>query len=179
MAKVRAVLRTAAVRSFVTALGVVGVVVVAASFDEADAGEAHSSPFTVSVDLRPAFTADACMLSTEVAALRVSCGAPTALLNGNTPQLAGTVAPARPGVDTSGAVEVLRTGSTGESSPADFLAPPHREDRVIDPENIFSTFISLILEPGTKVQSPTRFGEYSSRTIVVGGLEYLEMTVSW
>jgi len=34
-------------------------------------------------------------------------------------------------------------------------------------------------DPVARVQTPTGFSEYSARTILVGNLEYVEMTVSW
>ncbi|HSV79021.1 MAG TPA: hypothetical protein VLK85_07410 [Ramlibacter sp.] len=34
-------------------------------------------------------------------------------------------------------------------------------------------------DPVARVQTPTGFSEYSARTVLVGNLEYVEMTVSW
>jgi hypothetical protein len=153
------------------------VLLASASLD-ADAGEAQAG-FTVTVDYRRTQPVDACSLSSDNEAVRIACTAPTALLTGNTPRVAAVVSRPTPSVDPNSVVDTLRTGG-GERVPADVLAAPRSTDDGRSREEEFvKAYLTLLVDPGVRVQSPTRFGEYSSRMVVVGENEYVEMTISW
>jgi hypothetical protein len=40
-------------------------------------------------------------------------------------------------------------------------------------------YIALTSDPAARVQSPTRFGEYTAQRVTLGNFEYVEMTVGW
>lgn len=91
--------------------------------------------------------------------------------------------------DSAAAVELLR-GNSSEANRESLLLLDGTRPRVPDKrddgsprENSSHTegqeLLRLIVDAGARGQSPSKFAEFTSRTVAVGGMEYLEMTVSW
>ncbi len=154
------------------AAGVLGGLLCAAA-PAVDAGQV-SALFTVSVRLLPD-PAAACSLATDAGAVRIACSPPvmpvlapaldTAGSYGARPQAGGSfldVLPAPEGVPSD-----LTNVAAGEDA-----GPSEGED-------LQRAYAGSLVDRGARVQSPTRFGEFSTRTVSANGYEYVEMTVSW
>lgn len=149
----------------------------------AEGAEATSGPFTVSVDLRKSAADLGCSILTTRNNVSVSCGA-TALQ----PFAPATVLPATPGAAAyvRPAVGGFRGGEAFPSIAPDVGDLRTRTGRELEGVNFkrededdSNVFVSLLVEPDDLWRMPVDFGQYSSRTIVVGGRKYVEMTVSW
>ena len=137
------------------------------------AGEMRAA-FTVSVRLLAAVSE--CSLAARTSAVLVDCGTVMVIpvgapnVGGGALQRTGAAGTERTSLfDWSGSFQGdgLRSEPLPPELPAGTLRRPDEEEW---PGR---------KDPVARVQTPTGFGEYSARTVLVGNLEYVEMTVSW